>query len=419
MISGDIEILRKDATRLKTVLKVILIVVLLAALAVVGFIVYAMTKMHADKVPIVSVPDETAVTAAPDYAGAATAEPEITPEATPSELTEEALLNMDGDEQEAVDLGIKQVDQIDPNVLNVLLVGADVRRLSADSVANADTIMMASFNFEKKTVKLVSFLRDSYIEVRGLKGGVGMNKLNSAYANGGMGWLINTLNYRSNYGLDIQYYVGVGFRNFEKMIDAVGGVDVELTADECYYINWRCADIGKHESTAVKDTAPQLLAEQDKAVLELVDGVHHLNGLQTLWYSRDRTTGQDEASTGSDFTRTGRQQQVLQLVYDKMRTELTLPQLLSLIQFTMDNTFTNLPFKEMARIGLFLLNNDVVIDRMTVPTEKSWEYSEATIGASTTPVEVVTFKIDPNRKRLHAALYSADDAAEPTATPAG
>ncbi len=403
---------------MKTVLKVILIVVLIAALAAAGFVVYAMTKMHSGKVPIVSVPDETAVTAAPAGAEpAATAEPEITPEPTPSELTEEALLNMDGDEQEAVDLGIKQVDPIDPNVLNVLLVGADVRRLNAESVANADTIMMASFNFDKKTVTLVSFLRDSYIEVHGLKGSVGMNKLNSAYANGGMGWLINTLNYRGNYNLDIQYYVGVGFRNFEKMIDAVGGVDVTLTADECYYINWRCADIGKHESTAVKDTAPQLLAEQGKAVLDIADGVHHLNGLQTLWYSRDRTTGEDEASTGSDFTRTGRQQEVLQLVYDKMRTELTLPQLLSLIQFTMDNTFTNLPFREMARIGLFLLKNDVVIGRMTVPTEKSWAYENMTIGSSSTPVEVVTFKIDPNRKRLHTALYSPD-AAAPTATPA-
>lgn len=394
---------------MKKTLKVILIVVLAILLVAGGGIWYFMSRLTEGAVPIVKVEDEESeaqASAAPaadvSMDIAVTATPEPTED--PNELTEDKLLNMtvEQDALESQDMGIKQVDQMHSDVINVLLVGADVRRLNAGSTANADTIMMASINKQTKVVTLVSFLRDSYINVRGLKGDVGMNKLNSAYANGGMGWLINTLNYKKNYGLDIQYYLGVGFRNFEKLIDAVGGVDVELSADECYYINWRCADLRKTDS---KDNRKQILQEQGLAVLEEVDGIHHLDGLQTLWYARDRTTGDEAAATGSDFTRTSRQQEVLQLVYNKVRDGLTLTELANLAEFTMENSYTNIKFAKLCEIGLFLLNNDVTIQTQTMPRDKSWAYESKVVGSGTAPVDVVTFNIDPNRKYLLNLLY--------------
>lgn len=391
---------------MKKTLKIVLIVLLVLVLAAGGAIWYFMTQLTKDAVQIVDVPDDPAeeeVVAEEDFTVGEEATPEPTAEPE-KELTAEDLLKMtvEQDALTAEDLGIRQVDQIHPDVINVLLVGADVRRLNATSTANADTIMMASINKDTKVITLVSFLRDSYIQIRGLKGNVAMNKLNSAYANGGMGWLINTLNYKKNYNLDIQNYMGVGFRNFEKLIDAVGGVDVELTADECYYINWRCADLKK---TDVKDNRKELLTQQGKAVLDEVAGTHHLNGLQTLWYARDRTTGEDEASTGSDFTRTSRQQEVLELVYKKVKGGLSLVELANLAQFAMENSYTNIKFAKLCEIGLFLLNNEVTVQTITMPRDKSWEYDSKVVGSGTTPVDVVTFKIDPNRKYLHELLY--------------
>ena len=389
---------------LKIILSVLLVIVLIAGAA----IWYFMTQLTKDAVPIVEVPDESAETETTEAVEDFTVEIEVTPtpEPTedPNEITEEKLVSMtvEQDALEEPDLGIKQVDQINENVINVLLVGADVRRLNAYSTANADTIMMASINKSTKVITLVSFMRDSYIQIRGLKGNVSMNKLNSAYANGGMGWLINTLNYKGNYNLDIQYYLGVGFRNFEKLIDAIGGVDVELTAEECYYINWRCAELLK---TDPKDNRKELLAEQGKAVLDEVAGTHHLTGLQTLWYARDRTTGEDAESTGSDFTRTSRQQEVLQLVYNKVKSGLTLVELANLAKFTMENSYTNIKFAKLCEIGLFLLNNDVTVQTITMPRDKSWAYESVSVKEGSAPVEVVTFKVDPNRKYLHELLY--------------
>lgn len=413
---------------MKKTFKVILVVLLVIILAAIGAIWYFMGRLTEDAVPIVAVEDEPELEEVTESAEAPVdvvmevAEVTPTPEPTrdPNEVTEEDLLTMTVEQDEKSeanqDMGIKQVDQLHEDVINILLVGADVRRLNADATANADTIMMASINKDTKVVTLVSFMRDSYIQVRGLKGNVGMNKLNSAYANGGMGWLINTLNYKKNYNLDIQYYMGVGFRNFEKLIDAVGGVDVELTAEECYYINWRCADIRKTES---KDDRLQRLKEMDLEALEEVDGVHHLNGLQTLWYARDRTTGDEEASSGSDFTRTSRQHEVLELVYNKVRSGLTLKEMANLATFAMENSYTNIKFAKLCEIGLFLLKNDITIQTMTVPTEKSWSYDSVVIKEGGSPVEVVTFNIDPNRKRLHEALYGDLLKATPTPETAG
>ena len=329
-------------------------------------------------------------------------------ERDPEALLEEELLNTEAEQDNWLyaETGIRQVDPIDPDVVNILLVGADIRDLKNAMYRGvsslADTVMMVSLNKRTETVTLVSFMRDSYIQIRGLKGNVNMNKLNSAFANGGMGWLINTLNYKNNYNLDIQEYMGVGFHNFAELIDSIGGIDIELSAEECYYINWRCAEMGKNEP---HEDRIVILEHAGLPVLPEEDGVHHLTGLQTLWYARNRTTGDENSKTGSDFTRTSRQKEVLMLVYDKVKSGLSLSEMYGLVTFIMDNSYTNMKFKRIVELGIYLLRHDVKVQYITMPRAKSWSYSTQPVGNSSNPVEVVTFNVDANRKYLHQVLY--------------
>ena len=324
----------------------------------------------------------------------------------------EELLETEEEQSEwpLAETGIRKRDPIDPDVINILLVGADIRDLRNAMYrgvnAQADTIMMVSINKHTDTVTLVSFMRDSYMQIRGVKGNVNMNKLNSAFTNGGMAWLINTLNYKKNYDLDIQEYMGVGFHNFEELIDSIGGLDVELSAEECEYINFRCAELSKGSPRADRFV---ILENAGLPILEETDGVHHLNGLQTLWYVRDRSTGDENAEKGSDFTRTNRQKEVLMLVYKKVRSGLTLKQMASFVRFIMNNSYTNMKFSRMAGLGFYFLFNDVKIQYITMPRAKSWSYRTKPIGTRNTPSEVVDFNIDRNRKYLHQVLYEGLD----------
>ena len=403
----------------KNVLKILLVLLLVLLLAIVGGIVYFMHRLNAGSVPIIEMPEEQetvtpapVVTPEPEVQMMAidSNRPEITPVITPDpEVALEAeLLSADVEQDNWLyaDTGIRKVDPIDPDVINILLVGADIRDLKNAMYRNvsshADTIMMVSINKRTDTVTLVSFMRDSYIQIRGLKGNVNMNKLNSAFSNGGMGWLINTLNYKHNYNLDIQEYMGVGFFNFSELIDSIGGIDIKLTAEECFYINWRCAELGKtdpHEDRFV------ILKNAGLPILPEEDGVYHLTGLQTLWYARNRTTGDETSKTGSDFTRTSRQKDVLMLVYEKVRHGLTLTELAGLTSFIMDNSYTNMRFRRIVELGIYLLRHDVKVQYITMPRAKSWSYSQEIVGNGTKPMEVVTFNIDSNRKYLHQVLY--------------
>ena len=402
----------------KTALKIVLILLLVLLLAIVGGIAYFMHRLNEGAVPVVEVPEEEeTATPAP-----ATPEPEVKmfeidpnqPEVTPvitpdPEVALEAELlgaEVEQDNWLYADGGIRKVDPIDPDVINILLVGADIRDLKNAMYrkvsSHADTVMMVSINKRTDTVTLVSFMRDSYVQIRGLKGNVHMNKLNSAFANGGMGWLINTLNYKKNYDLDIQEYMGVGFFNFSELIDSIGGIDIKLSAEECFYINWRCAELGKtdpHEDRIV------ILQNAGLPILPEEDGVYHLTGLQTLWYARNRTTGDETSKTGSDFTRTSRQKEVLMLVYEKVKQGLSLKELAGLTTFIMDNSYTNMRFSRIAELGIYLLRHDVKVQYITMPRAKSWSYGQEVVGNGGKPVDVVTFNIDSNRRYLHQVLY--------------
>lgn len=167
------------------------------------------------------------------------------------------------------------------NVINILLVGQD--RREGEGRARSDSMILCTINKSAKTITMTSFMRDMYVQIPGYND----NRINASYAFGGVDLLNQCLNV--NFGIVIDGNVEIDFYGFQDVIDMIGGLDIELTKAEADYLNrWGNWD--------VEDNAGQW---------NLVEGVNHLNGSQTLAYSRIREVG------NGDYGRTNRQRIVL------------------------------------------------------------------------------------------------------------
>lgn len=114
------------------------------------------------------------------------------------------------------------------NVLNILLIGSDAsskekKRADVMENGNTDVMMLVSINTQNKTIKLVSFMRDSYTY---LKGYDKFAKLNAACVNGGPAYLVDVI--EDDYKIEIDGYAMVDFDTFTQCIDIVGGVTVDV-----------------------------------------------------------------------------------------------------------------------------------------------------------------------------------------------
>ena len=176
---------------------------------------------------------------------------------------------------------------------NVALFGLDSRENDLGKGNRSDTIIIASLNNDTKEVKLVSIYRDTLLE---LDDG-SYNKANSAYSFGGPEGAVSLIN--RNLDMNIEKYVTVNFNALVDVIDAVGGLDLELTHDEVVHMNNYCVETSKVTGKSYEKIEPE------------VEGTYHLNGVQAVSYSRIRYT------EGGDFKRAERQRLVLQKIADK------------------------------------------------------------------------------------------------------
>lgn len=166
------------------------------------------------------------------------------------------------------------------SIVNILLIGQDRREGEARS--RSDSMILVSFNKETGNITLASFLRDLYVTI---PGGYQDNRLNTAYAIGGMELLDETL--EVNFGVKIDCNVEVDFSRFSEIIDILGGVDIELTGAEAHVVN--------------QSTGSGLSA-----------GMNHLDGQEALAYTRIR-------SLDSDFGRTSRQRNVINALIQQFK----------------------------------------------------------------------------------------------------
>lgn len=182
----------------------------------------------------------------------------------------------------------------DSSVTNVLLIGTDGR--TENESGRSDTMMLLSMNSSSDTITLTSFMRDCYVEIPNY----GWDKLNASYSYGGADLVMDTIEH--NFGVRIDNYVSVNFVSFANIVDAVGGIDVDISDAEAQEIN-----------TILQAEVNEIMG--DDVLDDLLSGGGseiHLNGKQALSYARIRYIG------NADFERTERQRRVIELVMDKV-----------------------------------------------------------------------------------------------------
>lgn len=263
-------------------------------------------------------------------------------------------------------------------VTNILLIGNDSRENGEDG--RSDAMILLSISNKTKKIYMTSLLRDMYVDIPGHKG----NRLNAAYSYGGAELLMETI--EQNFDIHISRYVLVNFEAFANLVDAVGGVDLELTSKEVEYVNGYLVEynilFGRPEGTDYfADTS---------------GGMVHLNGPQALAYCRNRYIG-------TDFGRTERQRKVLTAVIHNLpKAVLTNPQ--ELIDGLMPNLTTNLTQAECYQLSLMApkaVTYDII--QNSIPLEGT--YKDATIRE----MAVLEVDFEANKKFLRENLYGDGD----------
>ncbi len=179
-------------------------------------------------------------------------------------------------------------------VSNVLLIGTDSRDLSQER-GRSDSMILASINKKTRELTLTSFLRDSYVYI---DDEYGYGKLNAAYSYGGAGLLMDTI--ESNYGVRIDDYILISFAACANVIDAVGGVKLDLSDEEADAVN-----------EILISEVNELMGDDRNDDLLDGGGEQKLDGKQALSYSRIRYVG------NADFERASRQRTVMTQVLKK------------------------------------------------------------------------------------------------------
>jgi len=210
--------------------------------------------------------------------------------------------------------------------INILLLGAD-SRVTSDP-GRADTIILVRLDPVTKHVRLLSLPRDTRVTIPGH----GVNKLNQAssgyYRDGGTSLLVDTITTDLLPGLRIDYTVKTDFAGFATIIDALGGVTIDVE-ERMFY---KAVDV----------------------LIDLQPGVQHLDGEQALGYARFRMDAAGDFGTwsGEDHGRVARQKKLLAAVIDQTKDVRTLLRLPAVINAVQSAVTTDMSFSVMARIGM-------------------------------------------------------------------
>lgn len=246
-------------------------------------------------------------------------------------------------------------------IVNILLIGQD--RREGEGRARSDSMILCTFNKQTRQLTMTSFLRDLYVEIPGYNN----NRINAAYAAGGMSLLNKTL--EKNFGIHVDGNVEVDFGQFSDIIDLLGGVEIELRQDEANYIN---RNIGT----------------------SLTAGTHLLTGSQALEYARIRSLDGD-----GDFSRTSRQRKVINALISAYKNS-SLTTILSLLDDILPMITTDMSNGEIIGYAteLFPLLSDAKIVSQRVPADGSYS------GKMIDGMSVLVADMDAARQMLEQTL---------------
>jgi len=258
---------------------------------------------------------------------------------------------------------------------NIALFGLDNRGNGKYDRGNSDVIMVASINNKTKEVRIVSVYRDTYLNVGNGK----YNKANSAYARGGAQAAVQMLN--TNLDLNIKEYMCVDWGAVTEAVDALGGVEVDITEQERKLINEWVVEVDYYVGT----TSPKIKEA----------GLQTLNGAQATTYARLRKTA------GNDFKRTSRQRIVLEAMLNKAKQS-DIGTLLDICEAVFDDVSTSLDLKEI--IGLARH-----VKEYTIGSTSGFPFEMTTKELAQTNSTVVPIGLEDDVAMLHKYLFDTDD----------
>ncbi len=262
---------------------------------------------------------------------------------------------------------------------NIAIFGVDSRDNALKKSTHSDTIVIASINRKSKDIKLVSIYRDTYVDIPDN----GFNKINWAYFKDGYPLALNTIN--TNFDLDIKEYVTVNFNAVCKVIDLLGGIELDITKEELKYVNGYTKELNKINGTSVGNLKSA--------------GTQVVNGTHATAYARIRYT------SGGDFKRTERQRIVIQKIFEKTKSS-DLLTINSIINEIFPQIYTNLDSMDMLSLAKDILAYNIT-DETGFPFENTAQYYKKI--SYVFPVDLAA-----NVTELHKFLFD-DEAYVPSA----
>lgn len=275
----------------------------------------------------------------------------------------------------------------DSSVYNILLIGTDDRTEKFSTDARGDTCILLSINKNTGKVTLASFER-----------GTGVPVLWGPYE-GQWDWLTHTFRYggaqmmveeiRDNYLVDVNRYIRINIRTLVKLIDAIGGVDIDLTEAEANHLD-------NPEGTFTEGYAKGIGME-DKEQFDLTAGVNHLNGVTAMVYARTRYID-------DDWHRVQRQRKVIMAAAEKL-SKLSASEMISTLDAVIPLVQTDLSETEVAELlTLAPVFMGAEIQQITIPADGTYGSMKGMDGRSMYAVD-----FNANAKILKEMLYGITD----------
>lgn len=274
---------------------------------------------------------------------------------------------------------------LDEQTVNILLIGREGIKDGDGANGRSDSMIIASMNTENKTLKMVSLMRDSYVTIPGYRD----NKLNAAFSFGGGELLCETI--EMNFGVQLDGYVIVDFSGFKKLVDQIGGVEIELTEREAQYLN----------------TTNYI---SDKKQRNVVPGKQKVSGTQALGYCRVRKVAAINGEN-DDYGRTYRQRAVLSQIYSRVKS-VSVTEAVNLVNTLLPYVTTNVKASDCFDYATMILQMGIPeIEQMRVPIDGAYSGQKMWCGSSL----VLNFAV--NNAALQEFIYGEGHGDIVTITP--
>ena len=274
------------------------------------------------------------------------------------------------------------------DIVNILVVGQSSR--AGEESHMADTTMVVSVNTFDGTITVFSVLRDSYVKLPDYKGHIcGRAKFTVCYGLGynwgGIAGAMEMTNIcmRDNFGVEVDYNVEIDFESFIRVVDLMGGIEIELTEAEANYLN-------DDDLYVTYDVQP---------------GLQYLDGMAALSYARMRKA---EGDNDSDIKRSARQRLVIEKLLDKVRG-LSLSDLQSVADTLLPEITTTMKPEDIMNLLVKIMPvfNQINIVGKTIPIDKTGWGEVIDIYEDGIPDSVIKFEA-PQQKKLIRAITEAE-----------